>query len=43
MQLPWIQVSFEGYDGIRIPYMKKRVGACMAGLTCLMLVRDWKK
>ena len=42
MELPWMQASFKFYDSIRIPYMEKTCWCVMAGLTCLMLVRDWK-
>ena len=31
MELPWIQIGFECYDGIRIPYMEKN-----------LLVRLWR-
>ena len=37
-----MQASFKFYDSIRIPYMEKTCWCVMAGLTCLMLVRDWK-
>ena len=43
MVLPWIQVSFEVYVGIQIPYMgKNRVGVWQR-LMYMILVRDWKK
>ena len=43
MVLPWIQVSFEVYVGIQIPYMgKNRVGV-WPRLMYMILVRDWKK
>ena len=43
MVLPWIQVTFECYDNIRMPYMEKRFDAGMEGLTYVMLAYDWKK
>ena len=43
MVLPWIQVSFECYDSIRILYMEKNICACMAGLTYVMLAHDLEK
>ena len=43
MIFPWIQVSVECYDSIRILYMEKTFGACMAGLTYVMLAHNWEK
>ena len=43
MVLPWIQVSFECYDSIRIWHMEKLFRACMTGLMYVMLEQDWEK
>ena len=44
MVLQWMQVTFECYESIQMLYIEKKFfGACMAGLTYVMLVHDWKK